>query len=104
MPCTRSGCRSAASEQPSCSLPGDSDGVERVTRIELALSAWEADVLPLNYTRWPVQPDRNVTPTGRRRPAPTCYRISVQGHAAFPSEPGLPGRAPRLRVDPVSCQ
>jgi hypothetical protein len=28
--------------------------VERVTRIELALSAWEADVLPLNYTRaWP---------------------------------------------------
>jgi hypothetical protein len=28
-----------------------SDAVERVTRIELALSAWEADVLPLNYTR-----------------------------------------------------
>jgi hypothetical protein len=27
------------------------DVVERVTRIELALSAWEADVLPLNYTR-----------------------------------------------------
>ena len=28
--------------------------LERVTRIELALSAWEADVLPLNYTRgWP---------------------------------------------------
>jgi hypothetical protein len=26
-------------------------GAERVTRIELALSAWEADVLPLNYTR-----------------------------------------------------
>ena len=25
--------------------------VERVTRIELALSAWEAEVLPLNYTR-----------------------------------------------------
>ena len=24
---------------------------ERMTRIELALSAWEADVLPLNYTR-----------------------------------------------------
>jgi hypothetical protein len=24
---------------------------ERVTRIELALSAWEAEVLPLNYTR-----------------------------------------------------
>ncbi len=28
-----------------------SRAVERVTRIELALSAWEADVLPLNYTR-----------------------------------------------------
>ena len=25
--------------------------VERVRRIELPLSAWEADVLPLNYTR-----------------------------------------------------
>ena len=28
---------------------------ERVTRIELALSAWEADVLPLNYTRGPAR-------------------------------------------------
>jgi integrase len=27
--------------------------VERVTGIEPALSAWEADVLPLNYTREP---------------------------------------------------
>ena len=25
--------------------------LERATRIELAFSAWEADVLPLNYTR-----------------------------------------------------
>jgi hypothetical protein len=25
--------------------------VERATRIELATSAWEADVLPLNYAR-----------------------------------------------------
>ena len=30
-------------------------GLERVTRIELALSAWEADVLPLNYTRTHLQ-------------------------------------------------
>ena len=30
-------------------------GVERVTGIEPALSAWEADVLPLNYTREPSQ-------------------------------------------------
>ncbi len=26
-------------------------GLERMTRIELAFSAWEADVLPLNYIR-----------------------------------------------------
>ena len=30
-----------------------SRGLERVTGIEPALSAWEADVLPLNYTRTP---------------------------------------------------
>jgi hypothetical protein len=27
--------------------------LERATRIELAFSAWEADVLPLNYARVP---------------------------------------------------
>ena len=32
-------------------LPPEVHLRERVTRIELALSAWEADVLPLNYTR-----------------------------------------------------
>ena len=33
--------------------------LERVTGIEPALSAWEADVLPLNYTRArPPQPPR----------------------------------------------
>jgi hypothetical protein len=36
--------------------------LERVTRIELALSAWEADVLPLNYTRIPLI-CRNQSPT-----------------------------------------
>jgi hypothetical protein len=30
--------------------------VERVTGIEPAFSAWEADVLPLNYTRVPNDP------------------------------------------------
>lgn len=38
---------------------------ERVTRIELALSAWEADVLPLNYTRvthWPKSRCPNARP------------------------------------------
>ena len=43
--------------------------VERVTRIELALSAWEADVLPLNYTRG----DRSSR-SGRVTFARTSYR------------------------------
>jgi hypothetical protein len=30
--------------------------MERATRIELAFSAWEADVLPLNYAREPLSP------------------------------------------------
>ncbi len=38
--------------------------MERVTRIELALSAWEADVLPLNYTR-----ERPIWPSACRIPA-----------------------------------
>jgi hypothetical protein len=31
--------------------PSTRDFSERATRIELAFSAWEADVLPLNYAR-----------------------------------------------------
>jgi hypothetical protein len=49
--------------------------VERVTRIELALSAWEADVLPLNYTR--VTAGRVPPYRTSRLPAlsdTTCYR------------------------------
>ena len=34
--------------------------VERVTGIEPALSAWEADVLPLNYTRVAAQAARRA--------------------------------------------
>ena len=56
---------------------------ERVTRIELALSAWEADVLPLNYTRELVQPSPENSPHGRPRPAPICYRIRIRPHAGF---------------------
>ena len=46
--------------------------VERVTRIELALSAWEADVLPLNYTRERVGGRRD--PGDPTEPVPTWYR------------------------------
>ena len=42
--------------------------MERVTRIELALSAWEADVLPLNYTRV------------RRRLVPVSERVVTLPH------------------------
>ena len=42
--------------------------MERVTRIELALSAWEADVLPLNYTRV------------RRRSVPVSERVVTLPH------------------------
>ena len=49
--------------------------VERVTRIELALSAWEADVLPLNYTRDdPNTAGRRLRPGGRAEAVPTWYR------------------------------
>src|SRR6476469_7265230 len=41
--------------------------VERVTGIEPALSAWEADVLPLNYTRMPRRP---AGPVRRRKSSP----------------------------------
>ncbi len=43
-------------------------GSERVTRIELALSAWEADVLPLNYTRGAHRPGQRW----RSRAITTC--------------------------------
>ena len=50
--------------------------VERVTRIELALSAWEADVLPLNYTRAEEHVD---TGPALRASGSSRHRIGVQG-------------------------
>jgi hypothetical protein len=38
--------------------------MERATRIELAFSAWEADVLPLNYARVGVHRIVTVTSAG----------------------------------------
>jgi hypothetical protein len=48
-----SGCRDRESGQAGAqhALRAGLEGSERVTGIEPALSAWEADVLPLNYTR-----------------------------------------------------
>ena len=42
--------------------------LERVTRIELALSAWEADVLPLNYTRLTRRPASHALPSSTAAP------------------------------------
>ncbi len=47
--------------------PGGSCKSERVTGIEPALSAWEADVLPLNYTR-----DSACALCTRRQKTPLC--------------------------------
>jgi hypothetical protein len=57
-------------------LPAWTSSSERVTGIEPALSAWEADVLPLNYTRerhhctrfevsWRSRPRAEQGPAGR---------------------------------------
>jgi hypothetical protein len=55
--------------------------VERVTRIELALSAWEADVLPLNYTRGAPgrakEPRTSVVTTSYRNPPATMRRAAL---------------------------
>ena len=65
--------------------PGDQalacDKLERVTGIEPALSAWEADVLPLNYTRAQLQ----------------LSDVAV-------TEPGLRCVRPDIVPDPVGCQ
>jgi hypothetical protein len=38
--------------------------MERVMGIEPTLSAWEAEVLPLNYTRWAMLYQSDLTQTG----------------------------------------
>ena len=49
--------------------------MERVTRIELALSAWEAEVLPLNYTR-----TRTAVAAERSPPYRVSGRTDALGH------------------------
>ena len=54
--------------QPSASRPENAGPpAERVTGIEPALSAWEADVLPLNYTRRRSNPTRRSAVNWLRR-------------------------------------
>jgi hypothetical protein len=58
---------------------GSPEKVERVTGIEPAFSAWEADVLPLNYTRRQPRDYRRSgepSPVGRG-PEPTTVRVVI---------------------------
>src|SRR5262249_14507451 len=95
--------------------------VEQVTRIEPALSAWEADVLPLNYTRAtltepgpgsprhrtgicePPDPDgqrRFSRPSPRPRAAaagPASRSAPAQAARPGPPTPGSAGSPPALR-------
>ena len=76
-----------------------SQSVERVTRIELALSAWEADVLPLNYTRAEehedtgprcepgTRPDIVPESAGREDRPQGIYLLPMSGQAARPRRP-----------------
>lgn len=73
--------------------PGSSTwgfSVERVTRIELALSAWEADVLPLNYTR-----------VSHRRPR--SGGVGAVAHCTSSQAPGVQGRGPPCVPEGGGC-
>lgn len=45
------GLTGSKAESKSAGRPGNTEGVERVEGIEPSTKAWEAFVLPLNYTR-----------------------------------------------------
>src|SRR6478672_956099 len=85
--------------------------VERVTGIEPALSAWEADVLPLNYPRMRhrpasgpgarrslAQPDGRPATDARRRPA---RRLVHPPRACRGDPPGHGGQASHVGDRPV---
>ena len=61
---------------------------ERVKGIEPSLSAWEADVLPLNYTREPPYCTRSVCAVAPALPP----AVSRQTSYAAPPGPCSPGR------------
>ena len=69
--------------------------VERVTGIEPALSAWEADVLPLNYTRAPGRP----RPDASTLPRPGACRDPLRSPESSCSVVP-PSRRPKPRETP----
>ena len=66
--------------------------------IEPTLVAWEATVLPLNYTRWPTQILCSFLTVSKLRPSPTCRAIVWQPpgiqvvQSGFGVQAGLPGQ------------
>ena len=73
--------------------------LERVTGIEPALSAWEADVLPLNYTRGHERLARSVDDSRRQAtetvavcPSPVESRMMNSLEDGFASMAGLADR------------
>ena len=64
--------------------------MERVTRIELAYSAWKADVLPLNYTRkWSGKQDSNLRHLGPKPSALPSWAISRNDFFYMARQTGL---------------
>jgi hypothetical protein len=73
--------------------PNPGPVAERVTGIEPALSAWEADVLPLNYTRRPARCYPWTRILGPRGAAP-IRRGERRGRSCNPRATSQPGFSP----------
>ena len=70
--------------------------MERMTRIELAQPAWEAGVLPLNYTRTVIQPIYYITKAvflqgGKREFFVTSSERRAEFRHVFPISAGEEG-------------
>ena len=86
-----------AQRTPNCSPPGN---LERVKGIEPSLRAWEAPVLPLNYTRGDRHSSHRLSgPASRRRAqgARPRWRQSVRPFSAQTTRATTPCRAARAR-------
>ena len=64
--------------------------MERMTRIELARPAWEAGVLPLNYTRKAIQPNYYSTKAFHLQGVKREFFVTYQGKS---------GGLPKLRQE-----
>src|SRR5690606_1330929 len=98
----RAGTRSDTAGKPA-SVPKEGRRVERVMGIEPTSSAWEAEVLPLNYTR-PAGPVGSpegarfdsITAGTKGNSLPTAPRMR-----GWPAEPRSIARRPRLAAGQI---